>query len=56
MFHWDLPQYLQDLGGFASDVIIIYFEAYAEVLFENFGDRVSNSFLENNFPVTLSLK
>ncbi|KAJ4448531.1 hypothetical protein ANN_10549 [Periplaneta americana] len=41
MFHWDMPRFLQDLGGFANDIIITYFEAYARVLFENFGDRVS---------------
>jgi beta-glucosidase/6-phospho-beta-glucosidase/beta-galactosidase len=47
MFHWDVPQYLQDLGGFANEANIIYFEAYAKVLFENFGDRVSNVSLNN---------
>jgi beta-glucosidase/6-phospho-beta-glucosidase/beta-galactosidase len=44
MFHWDLPQHLQDLGGFANEVTVIYFEVYAKVIFENFGDRVSNMF------------
>jgi beta-glucosidase len=44
MYHWDLPQHLEDLGGFTNDIIVIYFEAYAKVLFENFGDRVSNVF------------
>jgi beta-glucosidase/6-phospho-beta-glucosidase/beta-galactosidase len=56
MFHWDVPQYLQDLGGFASEFIIEHFVAYAKVLFEKFGDRVSNLFTRNNLPATLILQ
>ncbi|XP_069681387.1 myrosinase 1-like [Periplaneta americana] len=40
MFHWDLPQYLQDLGGWLNEEIVVYFEAYAKVLYECYGDRV----------------
>ncbi|XP_063232216.1 myrosinase 1-like [Bacillus rossius redtenbacheri] len=40
MYHWDLPQHLQDLGGFANDIIIDYFEDYANLLFTHYGDRV----------------
>ncbi|XP_058127648.1 myrosinase 1-like [Anopheles ziemanni] len=40
MLHYDVPQYLQNLGGFASPLIVEYFRQYADVLFSTFGDRV----------------
>lgn len=42
MYHYDLPQKLQTLGGLTNPIIISYFEAYANLLFERFGDRVKN--------------
>lgn len=43
IFHWDHPQALEDrYGGFTSDSIIEDFESYADLLFERFGDRVTD--------------
>ncbi|KAJ9139722.1 hypothetical protein P3X46_030430 [Hevea brasiliensis] len=43
LFHWDLPQALQDeYGGFLSSKIVDDFQDYAEVCFKNFGDRVKH--------------
>jgi beta-glucosidase/6-phospho-beta-glucosidase/beta-galactosidase len=46
LFHWDLPQPLQDrYKGFRASnkaAIVDDFVAYAELLFERFGDRVKN--------------
>lgn len=41
IYHWDLPQALQEeYGGWESRQIIPDFTAYAALLFERFGDRV----------------
>ncbi|XP_055712364.1 myrosinase 1-like [Phlebotomus papatasi] len=40
MFHYDLPQYIQDLGGTTNPLFVKYFREYARVLFDNFADRV----------------
>lgn len=40
MYHYDLPQKLQLIGGFTNPIIVDYFKAYANLLFERFGDRV----------------
>ncbi|KAJ3025163.1 UNVERIFIED_CONTAM: hypothetical protein HDU68_007411 [Siphonaria sp. JEL0065] len=50
MFHWDLPQACQDqFAGFQSDKIIDAFAEYANVLLENYGDRI-NYWLTLNEP------
>ena len=39
LYHWDLPQALQDVGGWANETIIEHYKNYADYCFKNFGDR-----------------
>ncbi|KFP41948.1 Lactase-phlorizin hydrolase, partial [Chlamydotis macqueenii] len=40
LYHWDLPQALQDIGGWESSVMIDLFDSFADFCFQTFGDRV----------------
>ncbi|MEU4382579.1 GH1 family beta-glucosidase [Micromonospora echinofusca] len=40
LFHWDLPQALQDAGGWESRDVAHRFADYAEIVFRALGDRV----------------
>lgn len=42
MFHWDLPQALEDEGGWRSRRTVDAFAAYADTIVRLFGDRVRN--------------
>lgn len=44
IYHWDLPQALQDKGGWISQDIVNHFVNYAKVCFREFGDLVSLAF------------
>ncbi len=40
LFHWDLPQPLQDRGGFANPEVVSWFTDYAALVSSRLGDRV----------------
>jgi beta-glucosidase/6-phospho-beta-glucosidase/beta-galactosidase len=41
LYHWDLPQVLEDQGGWLSDESPTWFEEYTAACFAAFGDRVT---------------
>jgi len=40
LYHWDLPQWLEDRGGWLNASTVDAFVTFAEAAFNNFGDRV----------------
>jgi beta-glucosidase len=42
LYHWDLPQALQDRGGWANPESVDWFTAYTDAVARHFGDRVKD--------------
>lgn len=40
LYHFDLPQSLQDLGGWANPLSVTWFEDYAKFIFNRYADKV----------------
>jgi beta-glucosidase len=53
LYHWDLPQALQEEGGWANREIVKHFVNYAEILFNEFGDVVSQ-WITHNEPFVVA--
>lgn len=47
LYHWDLPQALQDRGGWGNREVVGWFEDYAEAMFGALGDRVKTWYTHN---------
>ncbi|MGB1247305.1 MAG: GH1 family beta-glucosidase [Chitinophagales bacterium] len=47
LYHWDLPQVLEDKGGWPNRDVIDWFKEYVDVCTKAFGDRVKNWMIFN---------
>lgn len=47
LYHWDLPQALQDTGGWTSRVVVDAFVNYTEIVSKRLGDRVKHWMTHN---------
>lgn len=54
LFHWDLPQALQERGGWASRDVLGWFEEYVEQVARALGDRVRNWMVFNE-PLSFTI-
>ncbi len=53
LYHWDLPQMLQDAGGWPARETAVAYVAYADVVSRALGDRVKN-WITHNEPWCVS--
>ena len=54
LYHWDLPQVLQDEGGWAARSTVEAFARYADVVSRRLGDRVGH-WITHNEPWCISI-
>ncbi|XP_071476152.1 cytosolic beta-glucosidase-like [Diadema antillarum] len=47
LYHFDLPHVLEEIGGWENEMMALYFQAYADFCFNEFGDKVKLWFTIN---------
>ena len=54
LYHWDLPQALQDRGGWSNRDTAAHFADYGALMFERLGDRVTR-WITHNEPIVTAM-
>lgn len=54
IYHWDLPQWIEDEGGWSNRATVDYFVEFAEAAFEALGDKVP-TWITHNEPWCASI-
>ncbi|PUU86290.1 MAG: beta-galactosidase, partial [Halanaerobium sp.] len=54
LYHWDLPQKLQDKGGWENRDTAKYFNEYAQIMYRELGDMVPR-WITHNEPMVVSM-
>jgi beta-glucosidase len=55
LYHWDLPQALQQRGGFLNRDFVDWFARYTETVVQRYGDRVKHWMTFNEPPCSIGL-
>ncbi len=55
LYHWDLPQTIEDFGGWTNREVVERFESYVDIATRAFGDKVKNWIILNEPMVFTSL-
>ncbi len=53
LYHWDLPQNIENMGGWTSRAIVHWFSVYADFCSKEFGSKVKNWIVLNE-PMTFT--
>ncbi|MGP3778099.1 GH1 family beta-glucosidase [Halanaerobium saccharolyticum] len=54
LYHWDLPQKLQENGGWENRDTVKYFNEYAQIMYRELGDQISR-WITHNEPMVVSM-
>lgn len=49
LYHWDLPQALEDEGGWLNESVVQHYQNFADLCFREYGEKVQNKNIPSSF-------